>query len=194
MILYGAGGHCKVIVEILEGLGVEITEIWDDTEVSKLWNYDVTKPNLDIDNDEIIISVGINEFRRKLSGSIKNLKFGVAIHRESIVSPRSFIDVGTVIMAGVTINADVKIGMHCIVNTNAAVDHDCLVADYVHISPNATLCGRVEVGEGSHIGAGAVILPGIKIGKWCTIGAGSVIIRDVADGTKIVGNPGRIIN
>lgn len=61
-------------------------------------------------------------------------------------------------MAGVTINSEVQIGKHCIINTNASIDHECFIADYVHISPNAALAGNVEVGEGTHIGIGACII------------------------------------
>ncbi len=91
------------------------------------------------------------------------------------------------------INVDTKIGKHCIINTAASIDHECVLEDFVHISPNATLSGGVYVGEGTHIGSGAVIVPNIKIGKWATIGAGAVIIRDVPDYATVVGNPGRII-
>jgi acetyltransferase EpsM len=96
-------------------------------------------------------------------------------------------------MHGAILQADVQIGVHCIINTGASVDHDCVIDDYVHISPHTTLCGNVTVGEGSHIGAGATIIQGIKIGRWVTVGAGTVIIRDVPDYAVIVGNPGRII-
>jgi acetyltransferase EpsM len=65
-----------------------------------------------------------------------------------------------------------------IINTNASVDHECVLENFVHISPGAILTGNVHVGEGTHIGAGATVIPGVRIGKWCTIGAGSVIIRD----------------
>jgi acetyltransferase EpsM len=96
-------------------------------------------------------------------------------------------------MPGVTVNSSTTIGAHCILNTNSSIDHDCILDNYVHISPNATLCGGISIGEGTHIGAGAVVIPGIKIGKWCTIGAGSVIINNIPDYSTVVGNPGKII-
>ena len=53
--------------------------------------------------------------------------------------------------------------------------------------------GNVIIGENSFIGANSVIKEGVKIGKNVGVGAGSVIIKDVEDGIKIVGNPGRIL-
>ncbi len=96
-------------------------------------------------------------------------------------------------MAGVSVNVHTKIGNHCIINTNASIDHDCVLEDFVHVSPNAALAGDVRVGEGTHIGIRACVIQGLRIGKWCVVGAGAVIIRDVPDHATVVGNPGRVV-
>jgi acetyltransferase EpsM len=96
-------------------------------------------------------------------------------------------------MATAVLNARASIGRHVIINTGAIVEHECVIADYAHISPNATLCGNVHVGEGSQVGAGAVVIPNIRIGSGSMIGAGSVVIRDVPNNTLVFGNPARAI-
>ena len=78
-------------------------------------------------------------------------------------------------------------------NTGAAIDHECVLEDYVHVSPHATLCGNVHVGEGTWIGAGSVINPGVRIGKWTIIGSGSVVCKDIPDGVVAYGSPCRIM-
>lgn len=195
MYLYGASGHGKVIIEILEKCGVSVNGIFDDNHnISELLGY-VVNPfpgKFDLLKDEIIISIGNNSIRKKISTQIQ-ANYGLALHLFSSISNRCKMGSGTVVMAGVIVNADVDIGNHCIINTNASVDHDCIVNDFVHISPNAALCGNVTVGEGTHIGAGAVIIPGVTIGNWCHIGAGAVVIKDVPDFTTSVGNPSKII-
>ena len=80
-----------------------------------------------------------------------------------------------------------------IINTGAQVDHDCAIANFVHIAPGATLCGNVAVGEGALIGAGAVILPGKRIGDWAIVGAGAVVTRDVPNFAVVAGNPAKVI-
>lgn len=194
MYLYGASGHAKVIIEILELMGEPVEGLFDDNaSIRGLLNYPVRpfSPELDA-NCELIISIGSNPIRRKIA-SVVRAYFGTAIHSSAIISKRSSVEAGTVVMGGVTINTDVKIGRHCIINTNSSVDHDAALKDFVHISPNVTVCGAVEVGEGTHIGAGAVVIPGRKIGKWCTIGAGSVVIKDIPDYSTAVGNPCTVI-
>jgi len=195
MYLYGASGHAKVIIEILEKLGKEVTGLFDDNpEIKQLMGYQVFGTYVSSKHfvDQLIISIGDNELRKKLS-ELHSFNYGQAIHPSTFISPRALLGEGTVVMANATINTGTRIGVHVIINTAASIDHDCIVGDFVHISPNATLCGGVHIGDGTHIGAATVIIPGIKIGKWATIGAGSVIIRDVQDGAKIVGNPGHLM-
>lgn len=195
MIVYGASGHGKVIIEILESIATPSIQVWDDADKPPMWEYPVLKPIAGQPiTDKMVISIGVNATRQKVAERFKDfVRFGTAIHATACISKRATVGEGTVIMANATVNADTRIGKHCIVNTSASIDHDCVLGDFVHISPNATLSGDVQVGEGTHIGSGASAIQGIRIGKWCTIGAGAVIIRDIPDYATAVGNPARII-
>ncbi len=193
MKLYGASGHAKVIISILETLQTKIIRIYDDRAPFALRNYSV----LPFDNDfsgEFIISIGNNRTRRKLAKRLKTGNFANVIHPSAVIDKTVAMGNGTVVMAGVVVNVATKIGKHCILNTSASVDHDCSIHDYSHISPNATLCGHVTIGKGAQVGAGAVILPNICIGKWSVIGAGAVVTKDIPDRATVVGNPGRIVS
>jgi len=195
MNIYGASGHGKVIIDIIKSVNGNITSVYDDNEnISEVYGYSVLHDLKDVMLQRgTILAIGDNEIRRKVANSFKG-KFNEAIiHSSAVVSDSTRLDLGTVIMANSSINADVNIGRHCIINTGAVVEHDCKLADYVHISPNSALAGNVEVGEGTHIGIGAVVIPGVKIGAWVKIGAGTVIINDIPDFAVVVGNPGKII-
>ena len=199
MYLYGASGHCKVIIDAIKSSTDKVIHgVFDDNEHLKM-NSILDIPILSFKNfnpkkiEELIISVGDNNIRKKLAESIL-VNYSTIIHKSAVVSKYVKINDGTVVMAGAVINVDTKIGKHCIINSGAVVEHDCEIANYVHISPNASLAGNVKVEEGSHIGIGATIIQGVTIGKWATVGAGAVVIEDVPDGAVVVGNPGRIIN
>ncbi len=194
MILYGASGHAKVIIEILEKQGIPITGLVDaNPAVQTLLGYRVNQLLSDLDADEqVIISIGNNAIRKKIATEIGQ-GFGTAVHPSANISSRTEIGEGTVMMAGVSVNSSTVVGKHVILNTNCLIDHDGVIGDYVHISPNAALAGNVTVCEGTHIGIGACVIQGINIGKWATIGAGAVIIKDVPDYALVVGNPARII-
>lgn len=187
MIIYGASGHGKVIEDILESMGEHVSCFIDDNVnltsvhgISVLHSYAPTA-------EPVVIAIGNNAVRKRI---VKRLcaHYGKAIHPNAIVSQRAKIGEGSVVMAGAIIQPDVVIGYHCIVNTGVSVDHECHIADYVHISPHATLCGNVAVGEGTWVGAGTTVIQGIHIGKWVVIGAGSVITTDIPDYALVLGN------
>lgn len=195
VILYGASGHCKVIIDILECAGIGIQTITDDNpKTATILGKPITQSGTIAFNpsDCVILSIGNNKVRKKLSQQL-NVRFVNAIHPDSTVSKHSKVAEGTVIMAGAVINPDAVIGKHCIINSGAIVEHDCVIDDFAHISPNASLAGGVHVGEGSQVGIGATVIQGIKIGKWVVIGAGAVIIKDIPDNSVVVGNPGKVI-
>lgn len=192
MYLYGASGHAKVIIDILKSQKVEINGLIDDNEqITELLGYPVYHASGNY--NPVIISIGNNKIREKVSQKLLGAIFATAVHTSSIVSENSSVGAGTVVMQGAIIQSSSRIGRHAIINTGASVDHDCTVGDFAHISPHATLCGNVSVGEGAWIGAGTVVIPGVKIGKWSVIGAGSVVTKDIPDYSLAVGNRCKII-
>ena len=191
MFLYGASGHAKVIIDILKANGMEIEGLLDDNpDVTELMGYKVLHGVNDVSS--LIISIGNNRIRKMIAERLET-RFEKAVHPSAIMSPSANVGDGTVVMQGAIVQACAEIGKHCIVNTGASVDHECVLEDYVHVSPHSTLCGNVHVGEGSWIGAGTTVIPGVKIGKWSVIGAGSVVVRDIPDGVVAYGNPCRIV-
>ena len=196
MYLFGASGHAKVIMATLAANGIEVKGFFDDDPGKKSLNSIPVVGHTDDfhpKNTPCLISIGDNHIRKRVVERIKTEKYANAIHPRSILSSPVGLGVGTAIMAGVVINADVRIGNHVIINTSASVDHDCDLGDYCHIAPNSTLCGGISVGEGAFIGAGAVVVPNTRIGKWSVVGAGAVVLEDVPDGATVVGNPARVV-
>lgn len=191
MYLFGASGHAKVILDILEASKITVEALVDDNEaIKELSGYSVFHGRTDI--SPVIVSIGANAIRKKIVNKLTGI-FGRAIHPSAIISETASIGEGSVVMQGAIIQADTKVGKHCIINTGASVDHECLISDYVHLSPHSTICGNVTIGEGSWVGAGTVIIPGIRIGKWSVIGAGSVVTKDIPDKVLAVGNRCKVI-
>lgn len=195
MILFGASGHCKVVLDILLSQKKAVDYILDDQpKVEEIFGVPVLKNNLseDYNPQKVIVSIGNNYTRKKIVEKY-SFEYTTAVHHKSTISIFADIKEGTVVMANAVVNPGAKIGRHCIINTSAVIEHDCRIEDYVHVSPNASLAGNVCVKEGAHIGIGAQIIQGVTIGKWATVGAGAVILRDVPDFAVAVGNPCKII-
>lgn len=191
MILYGASGHAKVIIDTLEAIGHKIDYVVDDNaSISSLLGYEVRR---DIGHyDCAIVSIGNGKIRKEIVNRLEVKEWAKAIHPKAIISPHASVGEGTVVMAGTVINSGAMIGKHCIINTGATVDHDVQVGDFVHIAPGVHVSGGVSVGEGAWIGVGSCIKQGVKIGKWVTIGAGSVVVKDIPDGVTAYGCPCRV--
>lgn len=194
IVLYGASGHCKVVIDILQCNHQIIESVVDDAPKLNILGLPIlSSKEFTFSHDHnVILSIGNNKVRKNLATQLK-VTFVKAIHPHAIISKHALISEGTVVMAGAIVNPGATIGRHCIINTGAVVEHDCKIGDYAHISPNAALAGGVVVGEGTQIGIGSSIIQGIKIGKWAIIGAGAVIIKDIPDYAVVVGNPGIVI-
>lgn len=201
---FGAGGHAKVVIEILRsmrefeivGLLETRKELWgtsilevevlgDDSLMSELKSRGIEHAFIGVG------TVGDTRPRRRLYEKVSAFGFQIvaAIHPAAVISASAKIGVGPTIMVGAIVNAGAAIGDNVIVNTGAIVEHDCVIGDHTHIATGARLAGGVEVGPGSHIGLGAVIRQEIRIGKDAIVGAGAVVVKDVPDGKTVMGVP-----
>ena len=198
-VIYGTGGHAKIIKEILNLQNICISCFMDfaPEKTSFLDTKVIHENSLENENkpfDKVIIAIGKNSIRRKVTELFNkhNIPFIKAVHPEAIVSKSSQIGKGTVIVACARIAPNVTIGESVIVNTGALVDHDSTLHSFSQVAPNVTICGNVTVGEMSYIGAGATVIQGITIGSNCMIGAGAVVTKDVPDNVLVVGIPAAI--
>lgn len=196
MYLYGAGGHARVIIDIIQSSSqYKIHGIYDDFSlVKEIHSIPIINKIAQSEiNDTLIISIGDNHIRKKIVNTL-NTNYTKAIHKRAVISDLDVeIKQGTVVMANAVINPNTIVGEHCIINTASVVEHDCKIGDFVHISPNASIAGGVTIGEGTQIGLGANIIPGITIGKWCIVGAGSTVLEDIPDFSVVVGSPATFI-
>ena len=150
-----------------------------------------------VSGDEIgstpaIIAIGNNRSRQAMTERLQAQWVSVC-HPDTTVHRSVSLGPGTVVFAGVVIQPDTTIGAHAILNTSASLDHDCIVADFVHVGPGSHLCGGVTIDEGVLLGVGTSIAPNVEIGSWSTAGAGAVCVVDVPRDTTVVGVPARSV-
>ena len=189
VIIIGAGGHGKVVADIVTACGDTVVGFLDD---------DPSKENVlgpvcnatHYPDCRFVAAIGNNEVRKKVSAFLP-VSWHTAVHPTAVISPSAVIGEGTVVMANAVINAEARIGAHCIVNTAAVVEHENILADFVHLSPCAALGGTVQIGESTHVGIGACIRNNLTICGGCTIGAGAVVVQDIEEPGTYVGIPAR---
>ena len=194
IIIKGAGGHARVVIDCARAQGRTVECAYDPFNDGELYGIPIRQnyASSDFPTATAVVAIGDNAVRRQEAGGVKH-GFTNVIHPSSLVSPLATIGEGNMILQGSIVQAAARIGNHVILNTGSQVDHDCNIGDFVHIAPGVILCGNVQVGEGSLIGTGAIIIPGKKVGAWSIIGAGSVVIDNIPDYVVAVGNPAKVI-
>lgn len=190
----GAGGHAKVVIQALRELGFTV-----DYAVSILadeWGRTVLGvPIVDPAHNKTsrgVIAVGDNSTRKKIEEET-DWEWTTVVHPTAYVASTAVIGQGSVICPGGIIGPDARIGKQVIVYTAATVDHDCVLEDFVYLSPGTHLCGRVTVREGAFCGTGVSVIPNCTLGSWCYIGAGGVVINTIPAKAKAVGVPCRVL-
>jgi UDP-N-acetylbacillosamine N-acetyltransferase len=204
IFVYGAGGHGKVVADILLARWEdEFAGFVDDRE--ELWGTEVMGlPVLGGNewlgrqcvNSRVAVAMGVgeNRTRQMLAEECagREIEIVTLIHPAATASRTAQLGAGAVVMAGAILNVGAKVGAGAIVNTAAVVEHDVEVGDYAHVAPNGTMTGASRLGAFSHLGAGAIVLQGVHVGCNTIVGAGAVVTKNLPDEVVAIGVPARI--
>lgn len=196
VVVFGGGGHAKVVVSTLLQSGQPVEAVYDDDEVK--WGQRLLgvpigpRASGSSFAGSAVVAIGDNAIRERIAAGEPSRRWAAPIHPTAYVDPSARIGPGTVVLAGAVVQPDAVIGAHAIINTGATIDHDCVIGDFAHVGPGVHLAGSVKVGRGALLGIGSSVLPGICIGQWSTVGAGSVVTRNLPERTVAIGIPAKI--
>ena len=202
VVILGAGGHAKVVIELLRAQGrpiaglidldatprsvLEVPVLGDDSALAGLRAGGVR---------HAIVAIGDNAAREAVARQAIERGFDLvnAVSPSASVSPTARLGQGVAVMAGAVINTDAFVGDLAIVNSGAIVDHDCHLAPGCHVGPGAALAGGVRLGAGVLIGVGASVMPGCAIGARTIVGAGACVVTDLEADVVAIGVPARTV-
>ena len=200
MIIAGAGGHAREILDLLVVKAGEAIFLFDNVHAGApdtindhplLRTAEEAKAQLQND-PRFIIGTGNPAVRKKLYELFSawgGQPFTFSATTVLISEQQTIIGEGANIMHDAFISNNVQIGKGSLINTRAHLHHDVVTGAFCEIGPAALLLGNVQLGDAVFIGAGAILLPGITVGDAAVIGAGAVVTKHVAAGTTVKGNP-----
>lgn len=203
--IWGAGGHAKVVAEILRLNACEVVGFVDSVNESRkgtdfygasvLGGEEALNDLLESGVTHAFVGFGNNRKRLEFSKMLERRGFQMlsAIHPNAVCAADVSVGAGTVVCSGAVIGPSTLVGRNAIINTQASLDHDCVVRDGAHVGPGAIVTGEVQVAECAWIGAGAVISDHRHIGADAIVGAGAVVVKDVPEAVVVVGVPARIL-
>lgn len=203
VIIYGAGGHGKVVADILRACETEIEGFVDDDsqksgqmfglKILGGAGYLIERAS----RGSVAVALGIGDnFARRLVAercAATNAQLLTAVHPSATVADSARIASGVVIMAHAVVNPDAVVQRGAIINTGAIVEHDCKVGEFAHLSPKVAIGGNVELGDLSWLGIGAAVIPKVKVGTGSIVGAGATVVTDIDDWVVAIGTPARIL-
>ena len=205
LVIIGAGGHGKVVLDILQATGKHRVVGFLDadpglagTEVNQIPVLGPVNQVSRLRQQKVkgaIVAIGDNRVRLSYAALLTEhgLELISVIHPAATVARSARIGNNVVVAAGVVVAAAARVANSVILNTSCVVDHECEIEEGVHICPGALLAGRVRVGAGAFVGLGAKVLPCLAIGERAVVGAGAVVLRDIPAGATAVGVPARIL-
>jgi len=206
IIIIGAGGHAKIVIEIIKSIGeFDIVGLIanEDEKENEVMGCQVYKGDDYLDSFYIdgikCAAIGIggyrdNRLRKKIYKKVQKIGYIIPpqIHPSAIISSTANISNGSVVFAGVIINPEVKIGENTIIATGSTIDHETVVKDHVLISAGVTVGASVKIEKGVLLALGSKVISGITIGEYALIAAGAVVVDDISANEVVFGIPAKI--
>ena len=202
IVVIGAGGHAKVVIEAIRAAGgFDIIGVVDPKPpkanellgVPWLGDDGVLRAVRTEGTRHAFVALGNNRLRQQMGDQLSTLAFELPpiVHPTAHVSPSARIGRGCVIMARACVGPATTIGDMSIINTGAIVEHDNVIGRAAHVAPGTALGGSVIIGDRSLVGIGAAIRPAIVLGDDVIVGAGSCVVDNFPSGVMIGGVPAR---
>jgi sugar O-acyltransferase (sialic acid O-acetyltransferase NeuD family) len=85
----------------------------------------------------------------------------------------SLIGTGSIVLANVTLTADVAVGHHVVVMPGVTLTHDTVIEDFATIAAGVSLGGGTRVRRAAYLGMNASVRQNVTVGHYGTLGMGA---------------------
>lgn len=201
LILVGASGLALEVVEAARAAGARVLGCVDDNPdlrgervggwLPVLGGLDHAVSRRDAG---LVVCVGKGTVRsrvveRLVAAGVTAERFAKIVHPSVSVPSSCRVGVGSVLLAGTVLTANVTVGDHVVAMPHVTLTHDDVVEDFATLCAAVTLGGRAHVGRAAYLGMASSVREDVRVGAGATLGMGAVLTRDLPDGQTWVGVP-----
>lgn len=146
--------------------------------------------------ERLLVCIGPSGSRRSVVRRLRDLgiadeRYATHVAGSAWVGSTSAVGRGSILLDGVVVTADARIGRHVVVMPNCTVTHDDVVEDFATLAAGVALGGGVTLGEAAYVGMNASVRQRVRVGAEATIGMGAAVVDDVPAGETWAGVPAR---
>lgn len=196
VLLVGASGLAR---EVLAAGMAGVTGILDDDPAlhgTRFAGLPVLGPvDSAVERDEqLLVCIGPSASRRQVVQRLSDSgvaadRFAIFAARSARIGATSDVGAGSILLDGVVVTADARLGEHVVIMPNCTITHDDVIGDFATLAAGVALGGAVRVGAAAYLGMNASVRQGITVGESGVIGMGSVVLADVPEHQTWAGVP-----
>jgi acetyltransferase EpsM len=196
IVIYGAGGHGKAVLELIRAMGEHDSLGFVDDGLPP-GSLVLGEPVL---GGEEVLAVlrtrglahaanavgGIGDVGSRVTVFERLARAGLhcpaLVHPTAVIEPSARLADGVQVFPHAYVGSEAEIGFGAIVNTSAVVSHDCRLGECANVSPGGLLAGGVQLGDRVLVGMGATLNLQVHVGAGARIGNSAVVKQDVPAG------------
>lgn len=206
LVLVAASGLAREVLEIERRVGRYDRYVVVDDDV-RLWGtivsgarvvggLDALDALVELRESDVVVCAGRGSSRRSLverlsAAGVTADRYARIVHPTAALPAGCLVCPGSILMAHVTLTADVSVGSHVVLMPQVTLTHDDVVSDYATLCAGVSLGGHVSVGEAAYVGMNACVREHVSIGAGATLGMGAVLLEQLPADETWVGTPAR---
>ncbi len=147
-------------------------------------------------SEHLLVCIGDGAARRAVVGRLRDAgvgedRFARFIAPSVRVGDSSSVGAGSILLDGVVVTADARIGRHVVIMPACVITHDDVIEDCATLASGVVLGGGVRVGEAAYLGMHVGVRQRGVVGADAVVGMGAVVLDEVPAAQTWAGVPAR---